>query len=92
MALTARQKNELMRTGHNLKPEFVVGAGGVSAAVLEHLRRAFEARELIKVRIDVEDRDEFRAAASSLAAQAPCEIVKLIGRIALLWRAKPAVE
>lgn len=85
-ALTGKQKQFLKGLAHPLSPIVRVGKGGVSQAVIEETKKALEAHELIKVRIDVEDSTDRRAAAEQLADGADAHIAGAIGKIAILYR------
>ncbi len=85
-ALTGKQKQYLKGLAHPLSPIVRVGKGGVSQAVIEETKKALEAHELIKVRIDVEDSTDRRAAAEQLADGADALIAGAIGKIAILYR------
>ena len=86
MALTTQQKHELTRAGHKLSADIVIASDKLTDATFEHLRQAFTKRELIKIRIDTPDRGDFKQSAEQIAARVPCELVKLIGRVVLLYR------
>lgn len=92
MAISTKQKYELTRAGHKLSADIVIAADKLTDASIGHLRQAFTKRELIKVRIDTPDRGNFKQAAEQLAGKVPCEVVKLIGRVALLYRPHTAAE
>ncbi len=86
MALSAKEKRALVGASHRLKPAVVLDADGVSASAAEHVRNCFADREMIKVRIHADSGAACDAAAVELAEQVPCEIIKRIGRVVLLYR------
>ncbi len=87
-ALTPEQRKFLKAQAHALKPVVMIGAQGLTEAVIHEAARALAAHELIKVRVLGDDRDErdnhFRALCNALDA-AP---VQHIGKLLLLY--KPA--
>ncbi len=90
MTLSPRNKRELLAASHRLKPIATVAAGDVSDAVADHVRASFRATELIKVRVAADDNATCDAVARGLAEHIPCEIVKRVGRVIVLYRARAA--
>jgi RNA-binding protein len=86
MALTPKQRRQLAATGHRLKPSIVLGEQDVTDAVTEHVRRAFDSAELVKIRVSTKDRDVCAAVVSQIVRRVPCEVVQRVGRVALLYR------
>ncbi len=86
MDLTARNRQELKGLGHRLSPVIQVGAKGVSDALVEELKSALLAHELVKVKVSGESRHDD---ADALAARADAELVQVIGRSVLLYRPHP---
>lgn len=86
MALTQAQKRHLRKLAHSLKPVIIVGNAGVSAALLQELDKTLEHHELIKVRVNGEDRDARQAMTQELCTQSGSELVQTIGHIAVLYR------
>lgn len=83
--LTARQRQFLKGLAHPLAPVVRVGKGGVSDSVVAETKKSLEAHELIKVRIEGDDRDEI---ANNLAAATDAQIAGTVGKIAILYRAR----
>ena len=95
MALTSKQRQILKGLAHSLSPVVRVGKGGVRDTVVEETKKSLAAHELIKVRIEVDDSDQRRAFAETLAVAANAEIAGRVGKIAILYRArdeKPAIK
>jgi len=93
--LNAKQRQFLKGLAHALSPVVRVGKGGLSDSVIDETRRSLDAHELIKVRIDVEDASSRRGLANELARAAGAEIAGVIGKIAILYRARdenPKIE
>ena len=88
MPLSSGQRRELAAQGNRLKANIILRADELADSAIEHVRRAFGERELIKVRFSTDDRDECKQAAEALAQRVPCEVVQRVGRVALLYRAK----
>ncbi len=91
MPLTAAQRRELASQANRLSAHVVVTAGEVSDAVVAHVSRAFGKGELLKVRINTNDRDEAETTAAALAERIGGEIVKRLGFVAVIYRPQPEI-
>ena len=89
MALTTKQRRALLAGSHRLKATVAIAAGEVSDAVVAHVRAGLAGRELLKLRIHANSGSECDAAAEELARRVPCEVVKRIGRVVLLYWQDP---
>ena len=95
MALTGKQRQHLRALAHHLDPVVQVGHEGLTDAVVQQIREALEAHELIKVRVGQESplgRDEL---AAELEGRGVGQIAQAIGRIVVVWRRrakKPKVD
>lgn len=87
MSLTAAQKKQFRSIGHNLKPLVTVAGNGLTEGVQLEVDRALEDHELIKVKVNVGDRDVKKELIKTLCDQVQAEIVQEIGNIALMYRA-----
>jgi len=90
MSLTKTQIRHLRGLGHTLKPIVIIGGGGLSDGVVGELNQSLEHHELMKVRVNAEDREERDAIIQQMCQSARCELVQRIGHIALVYR--PAEE
>jgi len=90
MPLSAKERQALLAESHPLKAVATLSADALTDAAVEHVRAAFVGRELLKVRIQADSGDECDAAAADLARRVPCELVKRVGRVAVLYRASRA--
>ncbi len=86
MALTQAQKRHLRKLAHTLKPVIIVGNAGVSPALVQELDTTLEHHELIKVRVNGEDRAARQAMIVELCDKGGSELVQTIGHIAVLYR------
>lgn len=86
MKLSSGQRRELASKGNQLKASIIIKAADVSEAAVEHVRKSFGDKDLIKVRFSTRDRNECIEAANTLADGVPCELVQRVGRVALLYR------
>jgi putative YhbY family RNA-binding protein len=87
--LTPKQRQQLKGAAHRLDPVVLLGASGLTDAVVKEIDRALTAHELIKVRVPGDDRverdDIFRAVAERLGAAR----VQMIGKLFVLFRPRP---
>jgi RNA-binding protein YhbY len=86
MPLTAKERRALLAASHPLHPAVMVSPENLGAPVLTQIRSAFAGRTLIKVRINADNAATGDATAAELARLVPCELVKRIGRVAVLHR------
>jgi len=89
MPLTEQQKKSLRGLGHQLKPVVMVGAGGLSASLLEEFDRSLAHHELMKVKVSVGDRGERDRVIAALCEHSQAELVQRVGNIALLFLRRP---
>ena len=82
-------RKQYRKIAHHLHPIIIVGDGGVSEAVVAETNRALQDHELIKVRINVADRDDRRAVGESLLEACAAESVQRIGKVLVIYRASP---
>lgn len=79
-------KQTLKAKAHHLKPVVILGAKGLTPAVIEETHNALLAHELIKVKISGIEKEERIATALDLADKLKAELVQMIGGIAVLYR------
>lgn len=85
--LTGKQKRFLRSQAHHLQPIFQIGKCGVNVAMNTQIAEALEKRELIKVSL-LQNTDEVADEAALEIAQATnSEVVQVIGRVIVLYKA-----
>lgn len=89
MALTQEQKKQFKSIGHHLKPVLIVAENGLSEGVVAELERALNDHELIKVQFRITEREDRRALIDELSRVGRCELVQVIGKMALFYRRNP---
>lgn len=87
MPLTSQDKKHLKSIGHHLKPVLQMGDKGPSDSFINELEQRLEDHELIKVRINGEDREQRVTIVDALCQACSCELVQFIGKTALFYRA-----
>jgi RNA-binding protein len=86
--LTGKQRRHLRALGHHLDPVVQVGHDGVNDAVVRQADAQLQAHELIKVRIGENSPQERHDAAEMLADRTRAHLAQILGRTALLYRAR----
>lgn len=87
--LTPAQRKELRGQAHHLNPVVMVGAEGLTPAVIKEADAALKAHGLIKIRVFSDDRSGRDALLTSLADQLDAAPVQHIGKLLVLWRPQP---
>lgn len=87
MPLSAQDTRRFRAIGHHLKPILIFGGNGLSDAFTSELDARLEDHELIKVRINAENRDDRNTVITALLEASAAELVQRIGNVALLYRA-----
>lgn len=86
MPLSNSQRRYLRGLAHDLKPVILVGAKGITDALVQECSLALDHHELVKVRIPAEDREDFAAQAAQLGEATKAETVQTIGRTVVFFR------
>jgi len=86
--LSVEQRKHLKGLAHSLKPVVMIGAQGLTEAVIKEAGRALAAHELIKVRVLGDDREAREAWLQELCKALDAAPVQHIGKLLLLY--KPA--
>ncbi len=89
--LTSVQRKFLRSLAHHLDPVVLVGKQGISDMLVKAVVAALEAHELVKVRFN-EFKEEKRALTDEIARRTGCEVVGMIGHVAILYRPHPDQE
>ena len=77
---------------HHLDPVVMIGADGLTPAVVKETDAALNAHGLIKIRVLGDDRAAREAVFQQLADQLNAAPIQHIGKLLVLWRPKPAKE
>lgn len=79
-------KQNLKSKAHALKPVVLLGAKGLTTAVVEEIDVALQAHELIKIKLNGVERDERRLVAESICEQLSAELIQLIGAVIVIYK------
>jgi RNA-binding protein len=86
--LGGKQRRHLRALGQRLTATLHVGNDGVTDAVVREADLQLEARELIKVRVSENAPQSRHDTAEALAERTHAELAQVLGRTALLYRAR----
>lgn len=86
MPLTQEQKKQYKSIGHHLKPVLIVADNGLTEGVLTELERAVGDHELIKIKVNILDREQRLATIAQICKTAKADLVQVIGKMALIYR------
>ena len=94
MSLTATQQRHLRKLAHSLKPLVIVGGNGLTENVVTEIDQTLAHHELIKVRVNAEDREDRDVMIAAMCEGLKCDLVQRIGHIAVIYRAakKPVIS
>jgi RNA-binding protein len=99
LELTPAERKEKRGDAHHLDPVVMIGAEGLTSAVLKEAEAAIRSHGLIKVRVFSDDRAAREALLHELADKLDAAPVQHIGKLLVLWRpvddataAEPAVD
>lgn len=89
LTLTVSHRRELKAQAHGLSPIVMIGKSGLSPSVIEELARGLLSHELIKVKVQIDDRIARNALFEEICQQLDAAPVQHIGKIFVLYRPKP---
>jgi RNA-binding protein len=84
--LTARERAHLKARAHALEPVVQTGSSGVTDSLVAEVERALSAHELIKVKVNADDRADRIAIGDEIASRTAASAVHRVGKIVILWR------
>ena len=89
MLLNIQQKKQLKAKAHSLKPLVYIGLNGFTDNVKNEIDRCLTDHELIKIRIQENDRDIRRELYQTICTAVSAGAVQLIGSVGILYRKNP---
>jgi len=79
-------KCKLRGLTHALKPVIMIGNKGLTEAVQLEIERALIDHELIKIKINVEDKKTYQQIIDKICQEREAHLIQTIGRIAVIYR------
>lgn len=89
LTLTVAHRRELKAQAHALNPVVMIGKTGLSANVVKELDCGLSSHELIKVKVQIDDRMVRNALFEEICQQLHAAPVQHIGKIFVIYRPKP---
>jgi RNA-binding protein len=86
MIMTSKQRAYLRSLAMTMDPIFQVGKSSLTPEIIEAIREAIDARELIKVSVLKNCADDPRAIAEVLAERTRSEVVQVVGKKITLYK------
>lgn len=81
------QKKYLRGRAHALKPIVFIGQKGVTDNVVQSTDEALNKHELVKIKfVDFKEKDQKKELTATVATRANCQLVGMIGHIAIFYR------
>ena len=88
LELTSAQRKFLKTQAHSLNPVVMIGNSGLTEAVIKEIERGLAAHELIKIRIQNDNRTERETWLADICAQTDSAPIQHIGKLLVIY--KPA--
>lgn len=85
--MTSKQRAYLKGLAMNIDPIFQVGKGSITPEYTEAIREAFNTKELIKIAVLKNCLDDPKGIAQVLADRTGAEVVQVIGKKIVLYKA-----
>lgn len=86
MIMTSKQRAYLRSLAMTMDPIFQVGKASLTPELIEAIREAIDARELIKISVLKNCADDPRAIAEVIAERTRSEIVQVVGKKITLYK------
>lgn len=92
LTLTISQRRELKAQAHHLNPVVTIGKAGLSVHVIDELERGLLSHELIKIKVQLDDRITRKALFEDICLKLAAAPVQHIGKIFVIYRPNPEKE
>jgi RNA-binding protein len=89
MPLSNRQIRHLRGLAHSLKVVVALGAKGLTDSVVDEIDHALSRHELLKVKVNVGDRDARDEIIEQIVERTGAELIQRVGHVATLFRQNP---
>jgi RNA-binding protein len=87
--LAPAERRALRAKAHALHPTVMVGSAGLTGPVLKEIDLALKSRELIKIRVLGDDRENREDALQRICEVLDAAPVQMIGKILVVFRPRP---
>ncbi len=86
LSLTTVRRRELKALSHSLHPVVMIGKLGLSDSVIEELNHALDSHELIKIKVQIDDKLIRNALLEEICDKLSSASVQHIGKIFVIYR------
>jgi putative YhbY family RNA-binding protein len=86
LKLSSEQRADLRSQAHALKPVVIIGAEGLTDAVLAEIEVHLKAHQLIKIRVFGDERDERIAIYDEICDRLNAAPIQHIGKLLVIWK------
>lgn len=87
--MTKEEQKKLRAQAHALKPVIMIGHAGLTEAVVTEIESALASHELIKIKIQSDNRDLRKQIAHEICARCSAQFIQSIGKILTIYRKNP---
>lgn len=87
--LSTKERAHLKARAHALEPVVQAGNSGLTDSLVAEVDRALTAHELIKVKINTDDRDERVTLGDEICSRTGAAAVHRVGKVLIMWRSRP---
>jgi RNA-binding protein len=87
--LTPRERAHLKARAHALEPVVHAGSSGVTDSLVAEVDRALTVHELVKIKVNSDDRAHRIAIGDEICARTGATAVHRVGKVLILWRPRP---
>jgi RNA-binding protein len=92
LQIKSDQRAALRADAHALKPVVIVGADGLTDAVLKEIEVHLQAHQLIKIRVFGDERDERIAIYDEICDRLGAAPIQHIGKLLVIWKPETETE
>ncbi|PCE27192.1 YhbY family RNA-binding protein [Burkholderia ubonensis] len=90
LSLTPAERSALRSEAHALKPVVLIGAEGLTDAVLKEIKVHLDAHQLIKIRVFGDERDARIAIYDEICDRLNAAPIQHIGKLLVIWKPEAA--
>ncbi|HWT39237.1 MAG TPA: YhbY family RNA-binding protein [Paraburkholderia sp.] len=90
LKISSEQRADLRSQAHALKPVVIVGAEGLTDAVLAEIKVHLKAHQLIKIRVFGDEREERIAIYEEICDRLNAAPIQHIGKLLVIWKPEKA--
>lgn len=87
--MNAKERQRLKGLAHGLSPIIILGQNGLTDAVHAEINKALDSHELIKIRVNAEDKTERELLSEEICEVQKAELIQKIGHIIVIFRENP---